>query len=148
MIKETQRERQNIGYWTTFRGYLSRRSGQFRLPSSTKGHYVNFRIGTYRVRARQVIKPHRMISVTFIIERERSTTTYFHSLKEQRVEIENELGQSLCWEETHGERRVSLIRMNTDPMNERDWSNQHEWMTTQLEKLIEVFHPRIERLKS
>ncbi|MCY4553949.1 MAG: DUF4268 domain-containing protein [Candidatus Poribacteria bacterium] len=62
--------------------------------------------------------------------------------------MENEFGKSLCWEEKHGERRVSLISVNTDPTDERDWSNQHEWMVIQLEKLIEVFHPRIERLKS
>jgi len=67
-------------------------------------------------------------------------------LEKQREEIEKEFGESLCWEETHGERRVSLINVNTDPTDENDWSRQHEWIVTQLEKLIEVFHPRIQEL--
>ena len=144
----TERQRQNERYWAEFCDYLRQRGSQFRLPRPYKSHYRNFGIGTYSVRARQVIKPDRLISITFIIESEHSSTTYYNSLKEQRKEIESEFGQLLLWERKHGERRVSLIRMNTDPTDEKDWSNQHEWIVTQLEKLIEVFHPRVERLRS
>ena len=140
------REKQNIRYWTEFCDYLRQRGSQFRPPRPRASHYVDFWIGTYRVRARQIIKPHGAISITFIIEREHSSTNYFHSLEKQRLEIGKEFGESLCWEETHGERRVSLIRMNTDPTDKKDWPHQHEWMVTQLEKLIEVFHPRIKGL--
>lgn len=136
--------KQDIKYWTQFCVHLRQRGGQFRLPRPRKSHYVNFSIGIYKVRARQVIKPHEVISVTFIIERENSRTNYYDALKKQRVEIENELGEPLCWEETHGERRVSLIKGNTDPTNEPDWPRQHEWMATKLEKIIEVFRPIIE----
>ena len=142
----TPRRRQNIRYWTQFCDDLRQRGSQFRLPKPRDSHYVDFWIGTYRVRARQIIKPCKEISVTFIVERMHSRTNYFHSLKKQQVEIEKEFGESLLWEEMHGEKRVSLIRINTDPTNEKDWYNQYEWMVTQLEKLIEVFHPRIKGL--
>lgn len=32
--------------------------------------------------------------------------------------------------------------------DERDWPNQHEWLATNLERLVEVFHPRILELRA
>ena len=91
----------------------------------------------HKVRARQVIR------VSVIIEGEESRTNYFHAWKKQRVEIEKKFDTPLLWEETQGEKRVSLRIWTTDPANEKEWSRQHEWMATQFEKLIEVFDPRI-----
>ena len=72
--------------------------------------------------------------------------TYFHSLEEQREEIESQFGESLEWfAEWETEKHVAL-RKEADPKDENDWPRQHEWMATKLEKLNEVFRPRLERL--
>lgn len=141
-------QKQDLKYWTQFCDYLSQRSNQLRLPRPRKSHFMDFWIGTgCYVRARQVISPKEVISVSFVMKG--SAKTYFHSLKEQQTEIENEFGGSLSllWEEeVHKENRVSLIKEDMDPTDETDWSNQHEWIATKFEKLIEIFRPRLEKL--
>lgn len=81
----TLREKQNVGYWTDFYDYLSRRSNDYLLPSlaSRKKHFIDFRIGTgCFLRARQVIKSKSgptAITVGFIMKGR--ARTYFHGLK-------------------------------------------------------------------
>ena len=99
------------------------------------------------MRARQVIRPSTAITVAFVMKG--TAKTYFHLLKEQQAEIENEFGESLgWWSEWQTESHVYLIRESIDLADKEDWCNQHEWIATKLEKLNEVFRPRIERLKS
>ena len=78
-------------------------------------------------------------------------TAEFQSLKEQQAEIENECSESLSWYAVSSEKRVTFINADTnadtDVTNETDWGNQHEWLATNLEKLVEVFRPRILELR-
>ena len=71
---------------------------------------------------------------------------YFDKLKEQQNEIENELGTTLEWKKSPSYNpsvpQVGLYK-NMDSSEEADWSNQFEWLRLNLEKLDEVFRPRV-----
>ena len=98
------------------------------------------------LRTMQVIKSGRTrISVRFVMSGR--ARTYFHVLQEQQREIEEEFGEPLEWREREKEKLVTL-RTEADPDDENDWSHQHEWLATKLEKLNEVFRSRIERLNA
>ena len=154
-----KKKKPNARYWTEFCDYLRQRSSQFHplgKPNDNHYHFQDFLIEIpgfavkFAVRARQVVRPRREISVSFII-RHREVPACFDGLKEQKVEIENEFGESLSadgwWiERSHEIRVAALIKKDTDPTDENDWSHQHEWMATKLEKLHAVFCPRIEKL--
>ena len=144
--------KENIRYWTEFCDYLRRQGSQLQSRTSTERHYIDFRIGVgCFLRARQVIKAQRResyrngptaITVGFIMKGR--ARTYFHVLKEQQREIEEEFGESLdFFAEWETERHIAL-RKEADPGDENDWPRQHEWMATKLEKLNEVFRPRIQ----
>ena len=150
----TPRQRQNIRYWVEFCDDLSQRGIKLQSQTSKARHYIDFRIdiGCF-LRARQVINAQcresyrngpTAITVGFIMKGR--ARTYFHSLEEQREEIESQFGESLEWfAEWETEKHVAL-RKEADPKDENDWPRQHEWMATKLEKLNEVFRPRLERL--
>ena len=66
------------------------------------------------------------------------------------MEIETELEDSLEWAELPERKssRISLRKTNTDPGDETDWPNQHEWFASKLELFDKVFRPRIKALNA
>ena len=56
--------------------------------------------------------------------------TYFGLLKNQKTEIENELGYPLEWQELPDgqDSRIAIFLNDADPMDEADWPRQHEWL--------------------
>ena len=144
------REEQSVKYWTEFCIYLQQRGGlQCRLPSpiARKRHFIDFPMGTHILRASQRVRP-PMIAAAFILTGS-DATTYFEALKEQQAEIHSKCGGSLSWyAEAVSEKRIAFLKWDVDVRDETDWSDQHEWIVSKLEKLNEVFRPRIEKLKS
>ena len=72
---------------------------------------------------------------------------YFQALEEQKAEIHNDCGECLEWYGVDSEKRIAFIKADADPTDETDWPDQHEWLASKFEKLIEVFRPRIERMR-
>ena len=64
-------------------------------------------------------------------------------------EIENQLGEPLEWNEkpNQNDSRITLRKVDTDPANETDWHNQHEWLASKVELFYQIFKPRIDELK-
>ena len=151
-LSKSSRETQNIKYWTEFCDYLELQGSQLHSPTPTskEKHYIAFRIGIgCVVRARQVINSkYGPIAITVAFVMTGTAKTYFHSLKTQQAEIEEELGESLKWwfSEQKKESHIYLERKDMDPADEQDWSNQHELIASKLERFNEIFRPRIERL--
>ena len=147
----TDREKQNVRYWNDFSDELKARGSQLQFPTYRRNHYIEFTIEKKcGVMVRQVIKPRPgELSVVFYM-RGPNAITFFEALKEQQAEIDKEFGESLgWWGEVHrGEQRLGLIKSDINPADETDWPNQHEWLATKLEKLIEVFRPRIVALNA
>ena len=145
----SERQKQNIRFWTDFCSYLRQRGSQLHPLESMKSdykHYRDFQIGIhyFSVRAGQRVK--KGLSAAFII-RGRDATTYFRALMEQSEEIHKECGEPLSWYSVASEKRIAFIKADADPTNEKDWSRQHEWIAGKFETLIQVFLPRIEKLK-
>ena len=148
----TPRKRQNVRYWNKFCDHLESRGSQLKFPTYRQNHYIEFGIGERcGVMVRQVIKPRPgQISVVFYM-RDPDATTLFDELKEQQAQINNEFGEPPLqwWGAVHrGEQRLGLIKEDADPADETDWPDQHKWLADQLEKLIKVFRPRIEGIRS
>ena len=152
MVKEnrSERKRQNIRYWTEFCDYLCQQGSQLRPLEprrSDYNHYRDFQIGIpyFAVRASQRVK--EGIAAVFVMKGSNATTA-FDVLKQQQSEIETKLGGSpIWWDKAPRERRIAFLKVDANPTDETDWPNQHEWIASKLEKLNEVFRPRIDRLQ-
>ena len=146
-LSETQRQQEK--FWTELRNYMTQTGSQL-LPKPQPAHYLEFNIGRsgFGIRVWQR-RQDKDIGASIYITGQ-NAKAYFHLLKEQRENLESEFGFSLEWSEKPGrtERRVYLLKKDTDPTDETDWPNQHKWLTAKIEKFNEVFRPRIKALNA
>ena len=143
----TERQLQNIKYWTGFCKHLKQRDSWLQLPTAKASHYQDLQIGIkgFSLRARQTIK-HKEISAALVM-RGANAVGHFYTLRVQEEEVEREFGDKLeWWARAKSEKRVAFRNQEADPTDEKDWHNQHEWLVDMLEKFYAVFHPRLEKL--
>ncbi len=72
----------------------------------------------------------------------------FHLLREQAVEIEQELGHSLEWEElpTGRDSRVAVYLNDLEPTDKTDWPRQHKWLADNFHAVHRAFANRVRAL--
>ena len=132
-------------FWTGLREYMNDSGSSVNCPAPTTRNYLQFSIGrtTFTVQA-WVASTNREIGIRLYMAGDFSKAHY-HLLKEQQEEIHNEFGETLEWNElpTSERSRISLSKQDTDPLDENDWTQQYEWLTTRLERFNQVFRPRI-----
>jgi hypothetical protein len=75
--------------------------------------------------------------------------TFFGLLKNQKPEIERELGHPLVWEELPDARdsRIACYLKDVDLADRKDWPHQHEWLAKRLNEMHRVFAPRVRALE-
>ena len=143
----TERQLQNIKYWTGLCKHLDRRDSYLQRPTANTSYYQDLQIGIkgFSLRARQTVR-HKEISASLVM-RGANAIGHFYALRVQEEEIEKDFGDKLeWWARARSEKRVGFRNQDADPTDEKDWHHQHEWLVDMLEKLHKVFHPRLEKL--
>ena len=143
----TERQLQNIKYWTGLREHLNWRDSRLQRPTVSASHYQDLQIGIkgFSLRAKQTIK-HKEISAALVMKGA-NAIGHFYALRVQEEDIERDFGDKLeWWAKAKSEKRVAFRNQDADPTDEKDWHNQHEWLTDILEKFYAVFRPRLEKL--
>ena len=137
-------------FWTGLREHMTDNGSSVNCPAPTTRNYLQFSIGrtTFTVQA-WAASTNREIGIRLYMAGDFSKAHY-HLLKEQQEEIHNEFGETLAWNElpTSERNRISLSKQDTDPLDENDWTQQYEWLTTRLERFNQVFRPRITELNA
>lgn len=136
-------------YWTALNQTLARIKGA--VASSRKPpalSWMEFSIGrTGFFLSASMIRLKKRIRAELYIAGD-SAKIYFGLLKQQKIEVEQELGFSLEWEELPAKRdcRIAVYLNNLDPEDKADWPRQHEWLASRLNDLHKVFSARIRNL--
>lgn len=135
-----------IQYWDNLNSVLNEHQGPIAgnkkpQPQSWMGYPIgrsNFYIGAVMVRTKRQIRAELYITGS-------SAKNNFRTLKEQRDEIEKELGYRLDWDELKEGQdcRISSCLGDADPEDREDWRRQHEWLTQKLNELHRVFFQRV-----
>ncbi len=131
-------------YWTEWDDYMIQKLGKRSFQNFDMDPYGSeFIIDAYRIHEK------KEIGVRLCIVGE-NAKKYFRLLKEQQEEIEREFAEPIEWDERplQGYSQIFLQKTDTDPTDETDWLNQHEWLATKLEKFDAVFRPRIKALNA
>ena len=146
----SERQVQNIKFWTELREYMNQKGCQLQCPSPGRWNYLMFGIGRSGFNMDPWVGRQKQEIGIRIYVKGQNATAHFHLLMEKREEIESEFGEPLEWDELpdHDSSRISLHKGDTDPGDETDWSNQHEWLTSKLELFDKVFRPRIKALNA
>ncbi len=145
-IPRVIRPSKNVQYWSRLDEHLR----QVNRPFTKSGRritdaWIFFSIGRsgFRLKA-SFSELRRHLRVVLDLFNPNDKKNYFEQLKAQREDIDPHFDKQLKWEE--GFTRVALYKNNTNPMDEADWQNQHEWFAQKLEKFDKVFRPLIPAL--
>lgn len=138
-------------YWEQLHRELDRQNGP--VSGNRKAQpqsWMSYRVGRagFGVNA-AMRRPRRQIQAELYISHEHAKE-FFYLLREQRADIEQELGYALDWEELPEGRdtRVSIVLSDVDPEDQGDWPRQHEWLAARLNDLHRVFVHRVRDLRA
>ena len=146
----SKRQVQNIKFWTELHSYMNRKGCQLQCPSPGRWNYLMFGIGKSGFSMDPWIgRQKREIGIRLYIKG-KNATAHFRLLMEKREEIESEFGEPLEWDQLpdNDSSRISFRKEDTDPTDEIDWPNQHEWFASKLELFDGVFRQRIRKLNA
>lgn len=113
-------------------------------PQSWMGYSigrVGFHLGAVMIRPKNQVRAELYISGD-------QAKAFFGLLKQQKDDIERELGFLLEWEELPSRRdcRISSYLNDADPEKEADWPRQHDWLAKRLNAMHRVFAHRVRAL--
>ena len=137
-------------FWREWNDYMIQIGKPFKCPQLGTWSFLNFDIGRYGRESdldAYLVHEEKEIGFRLYIGGQ-NAIAYFHLLKEQQEEIEREFAEPLEWDKRPQQEssRIFLRKTDTDPTDETDWPNQHEWLASKLELFDQVFGPRIKAL--
>ena len=146
----SETDKSHLRFWTGLREYMADKGSSLNCPAPGPWRYIVFSIGRAGFSMETHLVPTRnKISIRLCVDTD-NAEAHFWLLQEQQEAIEKAFGDTLEWNELPGNRRsrISLSKQDTDPLDENDWPQQYEWLTTQLERFNQVFRPRVTALNA
>ena len=147
-LSETSKS--HLRFWTGLREYIADKGSSLNCPTSGPSRYTVFSIGRGGFSMETHLVPtNKKTSIRLCVDGD-NAEAYFWLLQEQQVAIEKAFGETLEWNELPGNKRsrISLTKVDTDPLDEGDWTNQFEWFRVKLERFDKVFRPIIKNLNA
>ncbi len=149
---EALSELQNIQlkYWTSFGEFLRGAGSQIRSMKPQAQHYTNYGIGKSDLHLATTINTREnRLGVELYIQADEAKS-YFNLLRQQKDQVEAELGVPLDWQEQPDRKtsRISIYKENSDPTNDADWPSQHAWMADMLDRFDKTFRSRVKSLEA
>ena len=146
----SETDKLHLRFWTGLREYMQDKASRLNCPAPRPWRYTVFSIGRAGFSMETHLAPTRNeISIRLCLDYD-NAKAHFGLLEEQQTAIEKAFGESLEWDELPGNNRsrISLTKVDTDPLDENDWPHQYEWFTRHLERFDEVFRSRISVLNA
>ena len=137
-----------LEYWTGLRDLLEERNGVISPVKPLPQSWMSFGVGRsgFWLSASASMRD-KWISVDLTVAG-KDGKPHFYLLGQDRVDIEEEIGAKLEWEERPGRKQsyVSLSQEEIDLEDRGDWNRQHQWLCDNLEAFHKVFSPRVKAL--
>ena len=137
-----------LEYWTTLRDLLEERNGVIRPVKPLPRYWMSFAVGRsgFWLSASASVRD-KWISVSLTLAG-RDGKPHFYLLEGDKVDIEEEIGAKLEWDEKQGRKQnyISFSLEDIDLEDRQDWNRQHQWLCEQLEIFHSVFSPRVKVL--
>lgn len=144
----TETKIMQLHYWRSLAELISQSSSSLRPQEPRAQHWCNFSIGRSGIKmASNLNTKENRIGIEIYMFSEVSAKAFFHLLKEQKDQIETEIGEPMTWMELPEKiaSRIILFKQ-CDPTDEADRASQHEWLKNKLELLDQTFRQRIKEI--
>ena len=134
-------------FWTYLNSQIVKKESFLSVRKPRAQHWHSFKLGTSGSHLSAVIHTREnYISAEVYI----SDDKYLYAgLKHNKEEIDKQFGDTLDWQDLD-DSKASRIRVYKNKLrldNEDQWEANSEWLIEKLEKLYQVFSPRIKQLK-
>lgn len=135
-------------YWTQFRDLIEDRETPLQARKPKPQHWYNNPIGKAGFKIQFTVNTvENKLFAQLII---RNDPEAYQSLRQEREEIEAEMGEALDWHPPEGaqgdnKRRKISLRRDGYLSDEAEWEVYHEWMLDRGERFHEVFADRIQQ---
>ena len=139
---ENETKQLQMKYWTALSNLAVRENSPIRFRKPYGKNFIDceqrdkVKIGAYHN-----FKRHE-IGVYLYLKGE---TERHDLLNERREEIEQKIGESLYW---NNPTQIYLDKNESDPRDECQWENQHQWLLEKLELFDQVFRPMLHKLNA
>lgn len=136
-------------FWSGFREFMAERKSPIRCQKALPQHWMNMSIGRSGFWLTAKVNSQKSRIAADMHCKTATSKAVFHSLMSQKADIESEFGDKLEWHELpdNKESYITVVRENSDFLNEADWENQFEWLAQNLEKFDSVFRKRVRDLE-
>ncbi|NNH46248.1 DUF4268 domain-containing protein [Rhizobium laguerreae] len=138
-----------LAYWSALGSVLTAKGGPLARERKPQPQaWMSYSIGRsgFGVHA-AMVRPKRQVRAELYISNA-DAKAFFYLLREQKSEIEAELGYLLDWDDLPDGRdtRISTPLSGIDLEDRADWPRQHDWLAARLNELYRVFVNRVKRL--
>lgn len=135
-------------YWTQFTQMLAERKTDVRPQRPRPKSWIGFPLGRSGFGMSAAVNSQKGWIMVGVSCSGPDADTHFSLLRDDCEAIEREMDAKLAWEELPNkkESRIALRRDVGDPSDRTTWTDQHEWLCEQIDKLHRVFAPRVKVL--
>ena len=145
----TPKRQAQKAFWTALMRELEATGSPVKPKKPQATGWMQFSIGRSEFWLEATIQSTEMWIGVHLTMTGRHASTYFRMLQRDRPTIERVIGK-LEWREPPDKKSsaIRIRRTETDPMNEQDWPEQFQWMTSMLTAFNRVFRARVKELNA
>lgn len=146
----TESKRIQLKFWTAYREYMKTAS-TIRCQKPAPQHWINHPLGRSGAHFSSVASLVDSVKKSFggenrveLVLDGSESKEWFLNLENEKVKIEEELGNTLTWHNPVDARMSRIyIRQTADIRDETDWPRQFNWLRQNLEAFMKVFSQRV-----
>ncbi|PKN01533.1 MAG: DUF4268 domain-containing protein [Elusimicrobia bacterium HGW-Elusimicrobia-1] len=151
----TEHKQKQFQFWMMFKEFMEKNS-RIRCQKAYPQHCMNHSIGRSGFHLASIVSLWNSVSknkdpevrVELVLTGE-DAKSHFEAILARREEIEKAVDAPLTWHNPAGKNMCRVyIRRNADFLDEKLWSQQHEWLREKLELFHKVFAPIIQGLET
>ncbi len=136
-------------YWQAFKEYSEANKPLYRSQKPLPQHWTNISIGrsNFLIQVYANTRDQR-IAVALVVYGPEALENFSKLRELYKMESLAAISPELQWEEKEGgkEHHVVFRKEGVDPLNEKDWPTQHEWLKYNVEQFIRYFKDKIRQL--
>ena len=136
-----------LEFWTGFRDYADQHAERIRMTKPPARNWWRISVGRPGFHLCAIANPMKdELRAEFLITHEESAALY-EWFSAERETLEREVGERLEWNSADDVtmKRILLHRL-ADLEDRSAWPEYHRWLLAKLDKLDEVFRPRVQSL--
>ena len=144
----TDTQQLKLEYWTSLAAHIEEQATRLQVRSPAPRNYMDFAVGRSGCNlAANINTQVPYVRVLLWISGRPESEAIFHLLREERDQIEDEVGTSLTWLPRPNKKSfVVEYRWDDDPTDRDAWPDQRERMADLLDAFHRTFAPRLKRL--